>query len=146
LWLADGRLLAHVAAAHGALAGAWWEVGADGLHIAPAPQAAPAAHGGEAQGDVTAAAHGLTVRGDADGDLHGLAEDGRTLWRHHIGGAIRSIAMAPDGHALAVGTAGGYLVLLRKGSGIDPYLPGTSRYAEVRRFIFWDDAPAPLAW
>lgn len=146
LWQADGRLLAHVAAAHDAQAGAWWEVGADGLHIAPAPQAAPAAHGDEAQEAVTAAAHGLTVRGDVDGDLHGLAEDGRTLWRHHIGGAIRSIAMAPDGHALAVGTAGGYLVLLRKGSGIDPYLPGTSRYAEVRRFIFWDDAPAPLAW
>ena len=50
---------------------------------------------------------------------------------HH---SIRSIAMAPDGHALAVGTAGGYLVLLRKGSGTDPALLSTSRYAELRRF------------
>lgn len=54
--------------------------------------------------------------------------------------------LPPDGHALAVGTAGGYLVLLHKGSGTDPYLTSTSRYAEARRFIFWDDAPAPLAW
>ena len=86
------------------------------------------------------------VRGDADGELLGLAEDGGVLWRHHIGGAICSIAPAPDGHALAVGTAGGYLVLLHKGSGTDPYLTSTSRYAEARRFIFWDDAPAPLVW
>ncbi|MDE2416043.1 MAG: hypothetical protein KGM60_14920 [Comamonadaceae bacterium] len=148
LWQADGSLLAHVAPMRAAQAGAWWAVSADGLRIAPAPRAGqvsvmdmelPAAA-------ATASAHGLTVRGDADGDLLGLAEDGRTLWRHHIGGAIHSIAMAPDGHTLAVGSAGGYLVLLHKGSGMDPYLPSTSRYAEARRFIFWGDEPAPLAW
>lgn len=96
--------------------------------------------------DASSTAHGVTVRGDGAGDLHGLAEDGRALWRHHVGGAIRSIAPAPDGHTLAVGTAGGYLVLLHKGSGTDPYLVSNSRYAEARRFIFWGDAPAPLAW
>ena len=37
-----------------------------------------------------------------------LAEDGRALWRHHVGGAIRSIAPAPDGHTLAVGKAAYY--------------------------------------
>ena len=68
------------------------------------------------------------------------------LWPHHVGGAIRSTAPAPDGHTLAVGTAGGYLVLLHKGSGTDPYLVSNSRYAEARRLIFWGDAPAPLDW
>ncbi|MBS0291885.1 MAG: hypothetical protein JSS01_05120 [Proteobacteria bacterium] len=146
LWQADGGLLAYVAPAHGAQAGAWWAVSADGLRIAPAPQAGHDLDMELPADTTTADAHGLTVRGDAEGDLRGLAEDGSTLWRHHIGGAIRSIAIAPDGQALAVGSAGGYLVLLRKGSGMDPYLPSTSRYAEERRFIFWEDAPAPLAW
>jgi len=146
VWLADGRLLAHVAPPPGAPAGAWWELDADGLRITPAsdPQGLPQA--GTPQTPPGATAHGLTVRGDAGGDLHGLAEDGRALWRHHIGGSILGVAMAPDGHALAVGSAAGYLVLLRKASGMDPYLPSTSRYAEARRFIFWGDEPAPLAW
>lgn len=148
LWQADGRLLARVAPTAQAQARApvWWQVSSDGLHISPLPaEQTPVAVAPEAL-VTSATAHGLTVRGDAHGDLLGLAEDGRALWRHHIGGAICSIATAPDGLALAVGTAGGYLVLLHKGSGTDPYLISNSRYAEARRFIFWDDAPTPLAW
>ncbi|MBS0509196.1 MAG: hypothetical protein JSR53_17615 [Proteobacteria bacterium] len=146
LWQSDGRLLAHVGPATGAAdqAGSWWQLGADGLHLTPLPSA-QAPHAVPPQAG-HATAHGVTVRGDEAGDLHGLADDGRALWRHHLGGAIRSIAPAPDGHALAVGTAGGYLVLLHKGSGTDPYLVSTSRYAEARRFIFWGDTAAPLAW
>ncbi|MBS0467194.1 MAG: hypothetical protein JSR14_08265, partial [Proteobacteria bacterium] len=125
-------------------AGSWWQVDSDGQRITPSPSEdwpqAPAAQSS------SATAHGLIVHGDQAGDLYALAEDGSVLWRHHIGGAIRSIAPAPDGHALAVGTESGYLVLLHKGSGTDPYLVSTSRYWELRRFIFWDGADTPLAW
>ena len=145
-WLADGRLLVHVVPTAGAAhqAGSWWQVGSDDQGITPLPpedwpQAPVAQHG-------STTAHGLIVHGDAAGDLYALAEDGSVLWRHHIGGAIRSIAPAPDGRALAVGTAAGYLVLLHKGSGTDPYLVSTSRYWELRRFIFWDEAAPPLDW
>lgn len=146
LWQADGSLLAHVDGASGTAdqTGAWWQLSADRRSMTALPPAqAPAT---VTSADASSTAHGVTVRGDGAGDLHGLAEDGRALWRHHVGGAIRSIAPAPDGHTLAVGTAGGYLVLLHKSSGTDPYLVSNSRYAEARRFIFWGDAPAPLAW
>lgn len=143
LWQADGRLLACVGQPP-ATAETWWQLGADGQHITPLPAAQ--APGMGATGSASATAHGLMLQGDEHGDLLGLAEDGSVLWRHHIGGTIRSIAPAPDGHTLAVGTAGGYLVLLHKGSGTDPYLVSSSRYAELRRFIFWDDVATPLAW
>lgn len=161
-WQADGRLLAHVAAADAGQAGAWWAVSADGWAITPAPAPAPdAAPEPQARSKdlLTAApgkaadlaapntvAHGLNVYGDDQGDLHGMTEDGRAIWRHHVGGAILALAASADGNLLAVGTAGGYLVLLRKGSGTDPHLASTSRYYELRRFIFWRDAPGQLAW
>lgn len=159
LWRADGTLLARVAAHAGAAepaspaasasasesesASTWWQVGADGQSPAPLPRDQwPATPPTAAE----AMAHGVTLRGGADGDLLGLAQDGGVLWRHRIGGAIRHIAPAPDGHGLAVGTAGGYLVLLRRSSATDPYLVSTSRYVEAWRLIFWDDAPEPLLW
>ena len=140
-WLEDGRLLARTEPVHPTQAPAWWRVSADAWALSPtaAPANLPASC-------PAATVHGLRVEGDAQGDLHGLAEDGTALWRHHIGGAILAIAAAPDGHTLAVGSASGYLVLLRKGSGTDPALLSTSRYAELRRFIFWADASSPLAW
>lgn len=70
--------------------------------------------------------HGLRVEGDAQGDLHGLAEDGTALWRHHIGGAILALIAQRRRPRLAVGSASGCLVLLRKGSGTDPALLSTS--------------------
>ena len=141
-WLTDGRLLARVASTDPVQEHAWWQVSADTLRLSP--MAAPP--GVPLPSATVTTAHGLQVQGDAEGDLHGLAEDGTALWRHHIGGAILAVAVAPDGHTLAVGSASGYLVLLGKGSGTDPALLSTSRYAELRRFIFWADAPGPLAW
>jgi len=145
-WLADGSLRARVVAAANAQgqAAVWWQLSPDGGHIVPIP--GDPEPGATAPASAQATALGLTLRGSAKGDLLGLAEDGSLLWRHQLGGAILSIAATPDGQHLAVGTAHGYLVLLHKSSGIDPYLVSTSRYAELRRFIFWDDDPAPLAW
>ena len=48
--------------------------------------------------------------------------------------------------ALGKSIEGRNIELLRKGSGTDPALLSTSRYAELRRFIFWADASSPLAW
>ena len=146
-WQTDGRLLVCVTTSPAMMQG-WWQLSADGLHITPLSTPLPAAQATSigASGNARATAHGLTLQGNDDGDLLGLAEDDSVLWRHHVGGAIGHIAPAPDGYTLAVGTAGGYLVLLHKGSGTDPYLVSNSRYAEARRFIFWGDAPAPLAW
>jgi hypothetical protein len=126
------------------VAGRSWRVSSDGLRMAPAPDAADAAP--PAGSAPHAMLHGAAVHGDAQGCLHGMAEDGRELWRHYIGcGAVLCLAVAPD-DTLAVGTAGGSLALLRKSSGPQPQQYGTSRYAEMRRVLFWSDAEGVLAW
>ncbi|AVP59081.1 hypothetical protein [Pulveribacter suum] len=131
-WEDDGTLLAWTDRC--------WRIGAGGLRIVPADASA------SQDGAPHASIHGTTVHGDGLGNLHGLDEDGRTLWRHHVGGgAVLCLAPGP-GDTLAVGTAGGTLALLRRASGPDPHQYGTSRYAETRRILFWADADAPLPW
>lgn len=131
-WNADGSLLAW--------ADRCWHVSADGLRITPAEGGAPSS------APPQATLHGTTIVGDADGNLRGLAEGGAVLWHHHVGcGAVLCLATAAD-DALAVGTAGGALVLLRRGPRPDAHQYGTSRHAEMRRILFWADAALPLAW
>lgn len=90
---------------------------------------------------------GMVVLGDADGYLHALSDDGRPLWRHHIGSTISAMDMSPDGSTLWAASYGGYLVCLeRVETGMDPYSIGTSPYTEVRRWIFWKDEAGPLCW
>ena len=90
---------------------------------------------------------GMVVLGDANGYLHALSDDGRPLWRHHIGSTISAMDMSPDGSTLWAASYGGYLVHLeRVETGMDPYSIGTSPYAEVRRWIFWSDETGPLRW
>ena len=90
---------------------------------------------------------GMVVLGDADGYLHALSDDGRPLWRHHIGSTLSALEMSPDGSTLWAASYGGYLVHLeRVETGMDPYSIGTSPYAEVRRWIFWGDEAGPLRW
>lgn len=90
---------------------------------------------------------GLVVMGDADGYVHAMDDEGRTLWRHHVGSSISAIEASPDGSTLLVGSYGGYLaVLQRTETGLDPYSIGTSPYTEVRRWIFWNTEEVPLRW
>ena len=90
---------------------------------------------------------GMVVLGDANGYLHAISDDGRPLWRHHIGSTISAMDMSPDGSTLWAASYGGYLVHLeRVETGMDPYSIGTSPYAEVRRWIFWSDETGPLRW
>lgn len=90
---------------------------------------------------------GMVVLGDANGYLHAISDDGRPLWRHHIGSTISAMDMSPDGSTLWAASYGGYLVHLeRVETGMDPYSIGTSPYAEMRRWIFWSDETGPLRW
>lgn len=90
---------------------------------------------------------GMVVLGDANGYLHAISDDGRPLWRHHIGSTISAMDISPDGSTLWAASYGGYLVHLeRVETGMDPYSIGTSPYAEVRRWIFWSDETGPLRW
>lgn len=123
----------------------------NGITIATAVDAADDAEGTvvDAQWRVYASATlpGQVVIGDADGYLHALDDEGRTLWRHHVGSSISAIEASPDGSTLLVGSYGGYLAVLeRKETGLDPYSIGTSPYTEVRRWIFWSSEDAPLRW
>ncbi|RLJ39708.1 WD40 repeat domain-containing protein [Acidovorax sp. 106] len=97
--------------------------------------------------EASAAMAGLVVLGDANGTLHGLDDTGQPLWHHHIGGAVAAIDLAPDGSTLIATSHSGYLVLLQRvETGPDPYAIGNSDYAEVGRWIFWEDHAAPLHW
>lgn len=90
---------------------------------------------------------GMVVLGDASGYVHAMDDEGHTLWRHHVGSSISAIEASPDGSTLLVGSYGGYLAMLqRTETGLDPYSIGTSPYAEVSRWIFWNNENAPLRW
>ncbi|CAN7531854.1 WD40 repeat domain-containing protein [Acidovorax sp. LjRoot194] len=90
---------------------------------------------------------GLVILGDADGYLHAIGDDGRPLWRHHIGSTISGIDISPDGNTLCAASYGGYLVQLeRSEAGMDLYSIGTSPYVETSRWIFWKDEATPLRW
>ena len=90
---------------------------------------------------------GMVVMGDASGYVHAMDDEGRTLWRQHVGSSISAIEASPDGSTLLVGSYGGYLaVLQRTETGLDPYSIGTSPYAEVCRWIFWNNEDSPLRW
>ncbi|MDR6214930.1 hypothetical protein [Paracidovorax wautersii] len=120
--------------------------------VPPADGAAPAGLAWPAAGDApTATAQGLVVRGDGNGGLRADLQDrpasGPGLWRHPVGGgALCGLDMARDGRTLVAGSRGGYLVLLRKGPGLDPFAAGTSRFAEAWRLIFWHGEDAPIRW
>ena len=137
-WLDGQRLLAWVARDG---APACWQFDVHRLRLQPAEG------GGAMPAPADARVLGAQLHGGAEGSLYATDEDGAPLWRHEVGGALLCLA-APGPHEplLAVGTAGGYLVLLCKGAAPDPLLASTSRYHELARVLFWDDAPQPLLW
>ena len=161
----DASIVAHIGLP-GSAGAHWIQTRADSLEVLPLPgmphrknpqsgrdevepthgAAAATATARDWRIGAAASARGLVVLGDDQGMLHGLDEEGHVLWHHQVGGSISAIDVAPDGRTIVAGSQGGYLVVLRKGAGPDPFVVGTSRFSEARRFIFWKDEAAPIRW
>ena len=81
----------------------------------------------------------LYILGDAYGYIRAVGKDGRKIWRHYLGGTIKSMAISEDGGVLFVGTYGGRLHKLRLGAGQDSHTIGNGNHKEEFRLIAYED-------
>ena len=79
------------------------------------------------------------ILGDAYGYIRAVGKDGRKIWRHYLGGTIKSMALSEDGDVLFVGTYGGRLHKLRLGAGQDSHTIGNGNHKEEFRLIAYED-------
>ncbi len=79
------------------------------------------------------------ILGDAYGYIRAVGKDGRKIWRHYLGGTIKSMALSEDGGVLFVGTYGGRLHKLRLGAGQDSHTIGNGNHKEEFRLIAYED-------
>lgn len=79
------------------------------------------------------------ILGDAYGYIKAVGKDGRKIWRHYLGGTIKSMALSRDGGVLFVGTYGGRLHKLRLGAGQDSHTIGNGNHKEEFRLIAFED-------
>ena len=79
------------------------------------------------------------ILGDAYGYIKAVGKDGRKIWRHYLGGTIKSMALSDDGSVLFVGTYGGRLHKLRLGAGQDSHTIGNGNHKEEFRLIAYED-------
>ena len=79
------------------------------------------------------------ILGDAYGYIKAVGKDGRKIWRHYLGGTIKSMAISDDGRVLFVGTYGGRLHKLRLGAGQDSHTIGNGNHKEEFRLIAYED-------
>ena len=79
------------------------------------------------------------ILGDAYGYIRAVGKDGRKIWRHYLGGTIKSMALSEDGGVLFVGTYGGRLHKLRLGAGQDSHTIGNGNHKEEFRLIAFED-------
>lgn len=79
------------------------------------------------------------ILGDAYGYIKAVGKDGRKIWRHYLGGTIKSMALSEDGSVLFVGTYGGRLHKLRLGAGQDSHTIGNGNHKEEFRLIAFED-------
>ncbi|MBC2883725.1 hypothetical protein H7R39_10765 [Campylobacter sp. Marseille-Q3452] len=79
------------------------------------------------------------ILGDAYGYIKAVGKDGRKIWRHYLGGTIKSMALSEDGSVLFVGTYGGRLHKLRLGAGQDSHTIGNGNHKEEFRLIAYED-------
>ena len=79
------------------------------------------------------------ILGDAYGYIKAVGKDGRKIWRHYLGGTIKSMAISEDGSVLFVGTYGGRLHKLRLGAGQDSHTIGNGNHKEEFRLIAYED-------
>ena len=85
------------------------------------------------------AARDFYILGDAYGYIRAVGKDGRKIWRHYLGGTIKSMALSEDGSVLFVGTYGGRLHKLRLGAGQDSHTIGNGNHKEEFRLIAYED-------
>ncbi|MFC2750155.1 MAG: PQQ-binding-like beta-propeller repeat protein [Campylobacter sp.] len=85
------------------------------------------------------AAQDFYILGDAYGYIKAVGKDGRKIWRHYLGGTIKSMALSEDGGVLFVGTYGGRLHKLRLGAGQDSHTIGNGNHKEEFRLIAYED-------
>lgn len=85
------------------------------------------------------AARDFYILGDAYGYIKAVGKDGRKIWRHYLGGTIKSMALSEDGGVLFVGTYGGRLHKLRLGAGQDSHTIGNGNHKEEFRLIAFED-------
>ena len=81
----------------------------------------------------------IYILGDAYGYIKAVGKDGRKIWRHYLGGTIKSMALSEDGSVLFVGTYGGRLHKLRLGAGQDSHTIGNGNHKEEFRLIAFED-------
>ena len=79
------------------------------------------------------------ILGDAYGYIKAVGKDGRKIWRHYLGGTIKSMALSEDGGVLFVGTYGGRLHKLRLGAGQDSHTISNGNHKEEFRLIAFED-------
>ena len=79
------------------------------------------------------------ILGDAYGYIKAVGKDGRKIWRHYLGGTIKSMALSEDGSVLFVGTYGGRLHKLCLGAGQDSHTIGNGNHKEEFRLIAYED-------
>lgn len=79
------------------------------------------------------------ILGDAYGYIRAVGKDGRKIWRHYLGGTIKSMAISEDGGVLFVGTYGGRLHKLRLGAGQDSHTISNGNHKEEFRLIAFED-------
>lgn len=79
------------------------------------------------------------ILGDAYGYIKAVGKDGRKIWRHYLGGTIKSMALSEDGSVLFVGIYGGRLHKLRLGAGQDSHTIGNGNHKEEFRLIAYED-------
>ena len=79
------------------------------------------------------------ILGDAYGYIKAVGKDGRKIWRHYLGGTIKSMALSEDSSVLFVGTYGGRLHKLRLGAGQDSHTIGNGNHKEEFRLIAYED-------
>lgn len=79
------------------------------------------------------------ILGDAYGYIKAVGKDGRKIWRHYLGGTIKSMALSENGSVLFVGTYGGRLHKLRLGAGQDSHTIGNGNHKEEFRLIAYED-------
>ena len=73
--------------------------------------------------------------------------NGKRRWRHHVGGSINAVEFTADDKFLWTASYSGLLVRseVRQGAG-DPMRVGDSPLWDVERWLFLNDASAPIPW
>lgn len=79
------------------------------------------------------------ILGDAYGYIKAVGKDGRKIWRHYLGGTIKSMVLSEDRSVLFIGTYGGRLHKLRLGAGQDSHTIGNGNHKEEFRLIAYED-------